>query len=337
MDEFILGCDWGTSSFRMRLFDIVREAVIGEVVSNEGISKMHSGWQEVNKENASITKTVFFRRYLLEQLKVLSGKTAVDLDDIAIVISGMASSSIGMEEVSYAHMPFTVDGSNAVIRHLTSEEAFPHDIILISGVRSENDVMRGEETQLIGLLALLKQRAIEPAKGVLIFPGTHSKHIHISDGSLFRFNTFMTGEVFNVLCNHSILKNSIERNDESELSETEVNAFKTGVQKSKETGILNGLFTVRTNELFDKFDKKQNAFYLSGLLIGEEMNYLLKDEEVHLYLCGASNLAKFYAMAIEELNLSNRTTIVAAELVDKAAVAGQNLIFKKHVLNKGVK
>lgn len=330
MEKYFLGCDWGTSSFRMRLFDIAREEVIGEVVSDQGISKMHMGWQEANKKNTSITKAVFFRQYLAEQVEVLSGKTSVDLDRIVIVISGMASSTIGMEDVPYAHMPFAVDGSNAVIKHIASEEAFHHDILLISGVRSENDVMRGEETQLIGLLALLKQQDCAPGKGVLIFPGTHSKHIHISDGCLFRFNTFMTGEVFNIVCNHSILKNSIVRDDESELSESEVNAFKTGVQKSKETGILNGLFTVRTNQLFDRFDKKQNAFYLSGLLIGEELNYLLKDTELALYLCGASNLERFYTMAIEELNLSKRTTIVPAELVDKAALAGQHLIFQKH-------
>lgn len=109
------------------------------------------------------------------------------------------------------------------------------------------------------------------------------------------------------------------------------------MQKSKETGILNGLFTVRTNQLFDKLDKKQNAFYLSGLLIGEELNYLLKHPQLPLMLCGGSNLHEFYKMAIEELNLMAHTTIASIDLVDKAAMAGQNLIFKRHILNEANK
>jgi 2-dehydro-3-deoxygalactonokinase len=315
----------------MRLFDITKEQVLGEVVSDEGISKMHNSWQQANKENGAITKAAFFRQYLAEQVEILSHKTSVDLDHIAIVISGMASSSIGMEEVSYAKLPFALDGSNAVIKHFASEETFPHDLILISGICSENDVMRGEETQLIGLLALLEKSGAKPQKGILIFPGTHSKHIYINEGSMVRFNTFMTGEVFNLVSNHSILKNSIEKDSGDKLSEADEHAFKTGVRKSNETGVLNGLFTVRTNQLFDKFERKQNSFYLSGILIGEELNYLLKDEGVHLFLCSASNLAKFYTMAIEELGLSNRTTIVPAELVDKAALAGQLLMFQRHI------
>lgn len=334
MTTYFLGCDWGTSSFRMRLFDISQEQVLGEVVSDEGISKMHNGWQQANKENSSITKATFFRQYLAEQVGALSRKTSVDLAHIAIVISGMASSSIGMEDVPYAKLPFALDGSNAVIKHFTSEETFPHDLILISGVCSENDVMRGEETQLIGVYALLEKLGTTPQSGILIFPGTHSKHIYIDESSMVRFNTFMTGEVFNLISNHSILKNSIEKDDDDKLTEADEQAFKAGVQKSKETGVLNGLFTVRTNQLFDKFDKKQNSFYLSGILIGEEMNYLLKDEGVRLYLCSASNLAEFYTMAIEELGLSNRTTIIPAELVDKAALAGQLLMFQRYILKK---
>ena len=80
--------------------------------------------------------------------------------------------------------------------------------------------------------------------------------------------------------------------------------------------------------------KKQNAFYLSGLLIGEELNYLLENEHLPLILCSGSNLFEFYSRAIDELNLSARTTIVATDIVDKAAVAGQNLIFQEHILNR---
>lgn len=332
MKNLLLGCDWGTSSFRMRLFDIAMRDVIGEILTDEGIAKMNNAWQEANSQNNTVSKSSFFRQYLLKQIVLLSDKTSVNLNHVSIVISGMASSTIGMEDVPYAKLPFAVDGADVGFKLLVSEKHFPHDIILVSGVCSENDVMRGEETQLIGLLTLLEQSGNELNEGVLIFPGTHSKHIHIADGHLVGFKTFMTGEVFNIMCNHSILKNSIEMNDRSELSEKDRTAFKLGVQYAKETGILNGLFTVRTNQLFEKLDKNQNTFYLSGLLIGEELKYLLKNEEIPLALCSASNLSQFYKLAIEELNLTKRTAIVPTEWVDKAAVAGQNIIFQKHVL-----
>jgi 2-dehydro-3-deoxygalactonokinase len=193
------------------------------------------------------------------------------------------------------------------------------------------DVMRGEETQLIGLLKLLRHSGSTPTEGLLIFPGTHSKHIYLSERRVVGFKTFMTGELYSVLSKNSILKDSIQNGDMGELSDEDAQAFKAGVKESAATGILNGLFTVRTNQLFSRWEKAQNAFYLSGLLIGEELNYLLKRDELPLILCSGKNLYKYYQLALDELNLSCRTTTVPFELVDMAAVAGQQVIFEKHI------
>ncbi|MCW3107505.1 MAG: 2-keto-3-deoxy-galactonokinase [Segetibacter sp.] len=334
MDKFLLGCDWGTSSFRLRLLDVPGQLVIGEVLSEEGIASMHKSWQDCIRQNDTITKAELFRQYLKKQIGVLSGKYSVNLDNVTILISGMASSSIGMEDIPYAMVPFALDGSEAIIKRLDLEDGFPHQIILISGVASQKDVMRGEETQLIGLLALLEQSGNKPKEGVLIFPGTHSKHIYIQNSQLVNFQTFMTGELFNIMCNYSILKDSVQIDEVNKFSDIDKDAFKSGLQESKSSGILNGLFTVRTNQLFDKLNKKQNAFYLSGLLIGEEMNYLLKNEGFPLILCSGSNLYEFYKLAIDELDLSHRTTIVSFDLADQAALAGQILIFQNYILNQ---
>ncbi|MDQ6814940.1 MAG: 2-dehydro-3-deoxygalactonokinase, partial [Bacteroidota bacterium] len=329
MQKYLIGSDWGTSSFRLRLFDIDQQIVIAEVTSEEGIAKMHTGWQHQMSSNDAIDKIDFFRNYLKKEIDVLSAQGSINLQNSTIVISGMASSSIGMEDVPYAKLPFALNGSNAAIKSFKASENLQHEIILISGVRSENDVMRGEETQLIGLMELLKNSTTMPQNGMLIFPGTHSKHIRIKNGSLVSFSTFMTGEVYSLMSKHSILKDSVQK-DNSALSEAEVDAFKLGVAKSKEATILHLLFTVRANQLFNKLDKKQNACYLSGLLIGEELNYFLKNEEIPLVLCSASNLAQFYTMAIEALDLLPRATIVSSEIVNKAALAGQLVVYQKH-------
>jgi 2-dehydro-3-deoxygalactonokinase len=331
MKNFLLGCDWGTSSFRLRLFDSTTRAIVGEVVANDGIAKMNELFLELGAGNPGVTRVAHFQSYLKNQLELLSEKARETLNQVPIIISGMASSSIGMADIPYAKLPFALDGSDASIKQISSNADFTNDIILIAGVSSSNDVMRGEETQLIGLLELVAQTGTKVEEGILIFPGTHSKHIQIKAGLLTNFKTFMTGELYNIICNYSILKNSIEK-EGNQLSAPNLGAFKLGIQKSKETGILNSLFTVRTNQLFDKLSKAQNAFYLSGLLIGEEMNYLSEHPEWRLMLCGGSNLNHFYSIAIDELGLGAQTIYVSAELVDQAALAGQDLIYKKHVL-----
>lgn len=333
MQKFLLGCDWGTSSFRLRLFNLSEQRIIGEVLSEKGIASMHRDWQEQVAQNVSITKAELFRRYLKKQVEQLSEKVSVNVDNVTILISGMASSSIGMHDITYATVPFALDGSEAIIKRFARDNNFPHEIILISGVRSENDVMRGEETQLIGLLSLLERTGNKAVEGVLIFPGTHSKHIFVQEGQLVTFQTFMTGELFNIMCNYSILKDSVTTAD-VKISGKEAVSFKQGVRVSQTASILNSLFTVRTNQLFDKLDRKQNGFYLSGLLIGEEIKNLLKNEELPLYLCSGGNLYQYYKLAFDELNLSPRTTIVPFEMIDTSALEGQKLIFQKCVLNK---
>ena len=109
----------------------------------------------MNGESMGISRSQFFRNQLHQQVRRLAEKIAIDLKGIAIIISGMASSSIGMEEVPYATLPFPVDGSQTSVKLLSGQPDFPHDIILVGGIRTRHDVMRGEETQLIGLLALL--------------------------------------------------------------------------------------------------------------------------------------------------------------------------------------
>ena len=70
--------------------------------------------------------------------------------------------------------------------------------------------MRGEETQLIGLIKLLALSGHPMPDARCIFPGTHSKHLHIQQGTLIRFDTYMTGELFDVMRRHSILRDSVD-------------------------------------------------------------------------------------------------------------------------------
>src|SRR5678815_25631 len=107
---------------------------------------------------------------------------------IPIVISGMASSSIGIRELDYSSIPFPVSGTSANTEWIQTS-TLKNPVLLVSGVRTDDDVMRGEETQLTGLLHLIQ---IEKAsKHLFILPGTHSKHIVVDQGNVIDLKTYM--------------------------------------------------------------------------------------------------------------------------------------------------
>ncbi len=327
MKNYLLGCDWGTSSFRLRLINLDDHQILGEVVSREGIAHTYNSWKQ-ESENKGVTRRNFFCQQLKRQIDILSGQVAFCLDHLSIVVSGMASSSIGMEEIPYAALPFALDGSQAGVVCIEKQEDFCHEVILISGVKSPEDVMRGEETQLIGLMSLLELEPYRSGKAVLLFPGTHSKHVYIHDGQLVSFQTYMTGEVFNLMSNYSILKDSVEVQSFTDSTSPDWEAFQQGVAQAVSSNILHGLFTVRTNQLFHKLNKKQNEFYLSGLLIGTELKDLLKADNGPIILCCGKHLFEFYKLALEALPIANHTITLTADLIDQATIAGQIKIFQ---------
>jgi 2-dehydro-3-deoxygalactonokinase len=324
MTNYFLSCDWGSSAFRLRLIDMRSQNIIGEISSDDGVISVYNSWKS-SSENSDITRKQFFLDRLKKQVNKLATKLSLDLDGITILVSGMASSSIGMLELPYAILPFPLDGSGAVTGFFDACENFPNPVLLISGAKSEEDVMRGEETQIVGLAGLLN---LQQHKAIVILPGTHSKHLYIRNGKLTDVKTFMTGELFGVLTKHSILKDSIDIASRDKLSDDNKNAFIFGIKKSKETNILNSLFSVRTNQLLNKLNKPQNSYYLSGLLIGTEIGHLQKNTEMLLILCGDGNLQQLYQLALQETGLIKQTTIVAADMIGKATIAGQINIYK---------
>lgn len=327
--KFLLGCDWGTSSFRLRLYNLVAQNVSGEMHTPEGVAPTFNSWN-TDDENDAVSQEQYFRIKLREQVKVLANQLLMNLDHIPILISGMASSTIGMQSVNYANLPFALDGSSALTIRIPPDDDFPHEIILVSGVKSNNDVMRGEETQVLGLFSLLKKQNRFPEKAILILPGTHSKHIYIQGNEMINFQTFMTGEIFSLLSKHSILSdsvdNSVDKSTTHQYSDEDVKIFKKGIRFSADASMLHNLFSVRTNQLFGVYDKRQNSIYLSGLLIGSELSHLLTEENLPILLCSSIHLHEFYTLGLAELNLLHRTTILSAEETDQITIAGQLII-----------
>jgi 2-dehydro-3-deoxygalactonokinase len=118
------------------------------------------------------------------------------------------------------------------------------------------------------------------------------------------------------------------------VKEEEYLCFRKGVNKAGNADLLNSLFSVRVNQLFNVLNRTQNYYYLSGLLIGTELRNLYKYKSSNIALCSGSNVFEFYKLAIDELRLSAKTQFISPEYMEKAAIAGQIKLLKSYQQNK---
>jgi 2-dehydro-3-deoxygalactonokinase len=196
-----------------------------------------------------------------------------------------------------------------------------HDLVFVSGARSSDDILRGEETELMGILEEPSLRKFQ-GSSTAILPGTHSKVIQIQNGAIVDFRTYLTGELFEVLRQHSILKHSVDPEPNSD--EGALEFFDLGVKRAADIGLLESLFSVRTNVVLKGIPRDFNTLYLSGLLIGTEVRSILthSNRDSHIVLGGKPSLQMFYGRAFQVLGESGRLFAVPEEITSIAAALG---------------
>jgi 2-dehydro-3-deoxygalactonokinase len=314
-NNYFISVDWGTTNLRIRLVKTPTLEIVEEVTSDKGIKAVHQEWLSDGGSRES---------FYLDFLDRLMNQFTTQIEpSTAIVLSGMASSNIGLRELPYRALPLDLEEIDLNMVHIDSN--LTHPIYLISGLRSETDVVRGEETQLIGLY----DKRHDDSNVAFVLPGTHSKHISCTKGVITDCKTFMTGELFDILMNHSILKNSIR---ESKDVKHHWQAFEEGVKKAQSNNsILNSLFKIRTNSLFNEKNDFENYDYLSGLLIGEEIKTLMTNSCDKIILCAGQKLSELYSRSIDILGLTSKTKVVNKEIVDLAVVKGQYMLLQQYL------
>jgi 2-dehydro-3-deoxygalactonokinase len=323
MTNQFLSLDWGTSSFRLRLVEAASLQVIAGEISDQGIAGTFHKWKETQHEEPA-ARISFYTQVMAVHIATLEKRLGRSLRGLPLLLSGMASSSIGLLELPYRHLPFAIDGTGMKPHLIKAGPAFPHDIFLISGVRSENDVMRGEETQLIGAIP---QGVTQAQDGVFIFPGTHSKHMVVQGNQVVAFKTYMTGEFFDLLAKKSILNATVSRPAGLPGREGE-GGFEKGVREAVGANLLHAAFLVRTNHLFGVLNPEENFNYLSGLLIGTELQELLQYPGGIIYLFGGAKLKTYYEAALQALGLADKVHSFPAQWVDESVIRGQYRIFQ---------
>lgn len=269
----MIAIDWGTSSLRAYRLDAT-----GNVLAQRSTPA------------ALLACQGRFEAVLAEQIDGWS--------DAHIVMAGMIGSRNGWREVPYVACPA---GADAIAAGMLAFEApaLPGRQLFIAPGMSDRavdlqnigapEVMRGEETQVLGLLDDL------PGAGphTLCLPGTHSKWITVEHGRITRLHTAMTGELYALLTQHSLLGALMDKDAGDDEA-----AFARGLQTSRGSGGLpNQLFSVRTLGLFGELSGAAAPSYLSGLLVGHELNGLAPAAGT-VHLIGSAALTRRYERAL---------------------------------------
>ncbi|HLR33662.1 MAG TPA: 2-dehydro-3-deoxygalactonokinase [Fodinibius sp.] len=287
-----LSCDWGTSSFRLKLIESDTGKIVTAIKDDTGIKELFNRWSAYN---GSLSRIEFYQDFLREKVDELEMNSPVAFNHPPIVLSGMASSSIGLKELSYSPLPFKLDDPALNSEIIEAGQRFPYALYLISGLRSSGDVMRGEETELLGLHA-----ALHITDGLFLMAGTHSKHIVVENNAVIGFKTYMTGEFFDLISSKSILSNSVAMDRDAVPDRN----FEKGVEEAQKENLLHSLFSIRARELIlSSPDKSNNYAFLSGIVIGTELRDIGTTRPERIILWGAPRLQRYYAAALDVLGL----------------------------------
>jgi 2-dehydro-3-deoxygalactonokinase len=284
MPPVLIAIDWGSSSFRAYLMSPDAH-VLDEVASGDGIGSVAAGAYPAT-------------------LKRLIGRWLEAYPSLPVVASGMVGSRHGWREAAYVKCPA---GPHEVASHLTQVEADGRRVHLAAGLSyideaGQPDVMRGEETEIFGIA--------EAGARLIVLPGSHSKWAKVDGDRVVAFKTFITGELFAALRDHTIVGAFARAAPAKSPGEP----FAIGVRRGAgagacegKSGLLGLMFGARSLPLMGALPDDDSGEYLSGLLIGAEIGEarrLFPGEEPHV--AGAETLVERYLAAFQALDASAR-------------------------------
>lgn len=297
--------DWGTSAFRLWLL-AEDGTVLAERRSDEGLMAARAAGG--------------FETVLERHLSALGAPA-----DLPVLLCGMVGARSGWVEAAYLDAPLALASIGA---HATPAPDLRRPVRILPGIAQRDparpDVMRGEETKLLGL---------DLADGLVVMPGTHGKWVRLSGGRLESFATFMTGEIFAHL---SASQRSVLR---EALAEGEVTAddpaFRDAVAEAaaEPASILNRLFQLRAGWLLEQRERPANLARLSGLLLGLECAGArdLFGSAAQPVLVASGAAANRHAAALEIAGFGAPTRVDAEDAVRAGLLAAARTAFDEEL------
>ena len=274
----LIAADWGTSNLRVWGIDH-QGKVVNTITNGKGMSSLMPSE---------------FEPYLIGLIENWLPKEKKA--KCPIIICGMAGAKTGWKEAAYLKAPCPPINEEKIIQLETEDQRISVSIIPGIMQKSPPDVMRGEETQIAGYLS--KKPDFD---GIICLPGTHTKWVHISAGEIVSFKTFMTGEIFLSLSEHSILKSSVQGDD------LDLTSFLEAFEDTYSNPALlsSKLFGLRAADLLENTSTKLLKSKLSGYLIGSELagakSYWLGQ---NIVMIGNDDLCILYQKALKKLGLN---------------------------------
>ncbi len=266
-----VAADWGTS--HLRLWPMGADGVpLRRIDSDKGMSSLSASEYEQTLSA------------LLEPYR--DPNKALD-----VLCCGMAGSRQGWTEAPYALAPCAPPSFDTATRVETQDARLR--VYILSGVKQAEpaDVMRGEETQIAGVLAEHPE-----LDGVICLPGTHTKWVSVKDGQITGFATFLSGELFQLVSQHSVLRHTLAQKG------WDVDAFKAGCRDgaAAPNRLANALFGLRAGALLNDLDPVAARSRASGYLLGMEIEALRAEWQGRsVVIVGENEIAQAYATALD--------------------------------------
>jgi 2-dehydro-3-deoxygalactonokinase len=315
----LIALDWGTTALRAYLFDAAGR-LLETRASTAGIMNLPRAAGEGGFDLA---------------FDAVCGSWLESAPHLPVMAAGMVGSAQGWKEAPYVDTPASPDAIVRGLAHVQTRRGVA--LHIVPGVLERGElpnVMRGEETQIFGALAgdtvtvanrsqANEATAAHDDESALIgLPGTHAKWVIVRGACIERFYTFMTGEVFAALSEHTILGRTMTTPDRPDTA-----AFLRGISVARNhghAGMLATIFSTRTLGLTAQLSREEQPDYLSGLLIGHELNGLeavLERQQSTLAgrtlrLIGNEALCERYRLALTQYGCQS------AELVKHATERG---------------
>lgn len=270
-----IAIDWGSSNLRAWLY--LDGKCVGEVRSESGVTKLNG------KTPEQVFKDIIspWEQYQLP-----------------VIMAGMIGSNVGWISVPYLSCPARLDDIPKYLTKVNAAEPIQAWIVPgLSIINTDNcNVMRGEETQLLGAYA-------EQPATLYLMPGTHCKWVRMNGSEVTDFRTVMTGELHHLLMKHSLIGVGLPP------QHRDMSAFKQGmVAGFKDSNIIRQLFEVRAARVLEHVAAASISDWLSGLLIGNEITQMVNQYKLneHDTICLVGNplLNERYKLALNHIGLS---------------------------------
>lgn len=306
----LIALDWGTSSLRAYLL-----GDDGRVVDSQA-----RPWGIMATPDGDFAKA----------LEAVTGDWRRRQPNLPLIAAGMIGSTQGWREIPYVACPAGLDELAAAVAHQSAAE-----LPIVPGMALDGaipDVMRGEETQIVGALALdqsLRDHSL------LVLPGTHSKWVRVQDERVTAFTTHLTGELFAVLSAHSILgRPAMQAGAAASDAPGASEAFDRGVlavRDNPERSLSGLLFSTRSLVVGRRLPAEYSLHYLSGLLLGEEVRSALAGRRMgkgRLALIGDGPLCQRYLRAFGLFGIHGVSVITEAaaaglwRIAERAGITG---------------